>query len=183
MRRYEIPLAAAVLLAAASVTAGVPETVDASQIPAYKRIDPDLVTAGQPTPEAITQLKALGFHTVVNLRTDAEGAREEKTAVEALGLRYVHVPVTPESFSAADVEAVEKVLADPTAGPVLLHCHSSNRVGAVWAAIQARRGHSFDEALAGGREAGLKSPAMIGALRGVLGLPAEAGAGAPAVKP
>lgn len=183
MKRCAIPFAAAVLLAAGSLSAGVPETVDASRIPAYRRISPDVVTAGQPTPEALAQLGALGFRTVVNLRTEAEGALEERAAVEAQGLRYVHVPVTPETFSAADVEAVEKVLADPTAGPILLHCHSSNRVGAVWAAVQARKGRNVDEALAAGREAGLRSPAMITALRGVLGWPGEKGAGAPAVKP
>jgi uncharacterized protein (TIGR01244 family) len=183
MKRRAIPVAAAVLLAAGSLSAGVPETVDASRIPAYRRISPELATAGQPTPEALAQLGALGFRTVVNLRTEAEGALEEKAAVEAQGLRYVNVPVTPESFSEQDVVAVEKVLADPKAGPVLLHCHSSNRVGAVWAAVQARKGRSFDEALAAGREAGLKSPAMIDALRGVLGLPAEKGSAAPAVKP
>ena len=96
--------------------------------------------------------------------------------MEAQGLRYVNVPVTPEHLQRQDVEAVEKVLADPTAGPVLLHCHSSNRVGAVWAAVQARKGRSFDEALAAGQEAGLKSPAMIdGAARASSAVPAREG--------
>ena len=157
----------------------MPDSLDASRIPAYRLVRPDLATGGQPTAETLAQLKSLGFKTVVNLRTPQEGAAEERAAVEAQGLRYVNVPFTLETFSLADVEAVEKVLADPSAGPVLLHCHSSNRVGAVWAAIQARQGRGFDEALAAGREAGLRSAPMIAALRRVLGLPPEPAAAAP----
>ncbi len=82
----------------------------------------------------------MGFRTVVNLRTEKEGAAEERAVVEAQGLRYVWVPVTADSFSLADVDAVQKVLDDPSSGPVLLHCASSNRVGAVWAVIQSRKG-------------------------------------------
>lgn len=167
------------LAGAGPLQAAVPESVEASRIPGYRLIRPDLATAGQPSPEALAQLAALGFRTVVNLRTQEEGAGDERAAVVAQGLRYVHVPLTPETFSAQDVAAVEKVLADPSAGPVLLHCHSSNRVGGVWAAVQARQGRSYEEALAAGREAGLRSPAMIAALRRVLGLPPEE-AGAPA---
>jgi uncharacterized protein (TIGR01244 family) len=178
----------ALFLAASAVPLGaeVPETVDPARIPSYKRIEAGLATAGRPAPEAVAQLKALGFRTVVNLQTEKEeGVATERASIEGQGLRYVSVPMTPDSFSLADVVAVEKVLADPSAGPVLLHCQSSNRVGGVWAAVQARKGRSYDQALAAGREAGLRSPAMIAAVRRVLGLPAEpAAAPAPApVKP
>jgi uncharacterized protein (TIGR01244 family) len=171
-------LLAATLLAA-PVLAGVPETMEPSQIPAYRLIRPGLATAGQPSPETLARLGALGFKTIVNLRTEREGAAEEKAVVEAQGLRYVWVPVTPDTFSLADVEAVEKVLDDPSAGPVLFHCGSSNRVGAVWAVIQARKGKSLAEADAAGREAGMRSPQMEAAVRRVLAAPAAP----PPVKP
>ncbi len=47
-------------------------------------------------------------------------------------------------------------------------------MGAVWALIQAREGKSLDEALAAGREAGLKSPQLEAAVRRLLGAPASA---------
>ena len=124
----------------------------------------------------------MGFRTVVNLRTEKEGAGGRGAVVEAQGLRYVSVPVTPDTFSLADVEAVEKVLDDPSAGPVLLHCASSNRVGGAWAVLQSRKGKSLDEALAAGRAAGLHSPQMEAAVRRVLGVP-ETAPGPAAVKP
>ena len=176
-------LAPLMLLPAASRAGEIPVTVDAALIPSYRVIEPGVATAGQPAPEALRKLKEMGFRTVVNLRTEKEGAAEERPVVEAQGLRYVSVPVTLETLSLADIEAVEKVLADAGSRPVLLHCASSNRVGGVWAAIQVRKGKSLEQAEAAGRDAGLRSPAVQMAVRRVLGVPAPDAAAAPAVKP
>lgn len=161
----------ALVVAAACTSARVPEAVAPASIPAYRVLGPRLAAAGQPTPQALARLDEMGFRTVVNLRTEKEGAAEERAVVEAQGLRYVWVPVTAESFSSADVDAVRKVLDDPSSGPVLLHCASSNRVGAVWAVMQSREGRPLEEALAAGRAAGLGSPPMEAAVRRVLGAP------------
>ena len=150
---------------AAVVCAGVPETVDPAQIPAYKVIAPGVVAAGQPAPEVLPKLGEMGFRTVLNLRTPDEGGPDERAVVEGQGLRYVAVPLTAASLSLADVLAIEKVLDDPGAGPVLFHCAYSNRVGAAWAIVQARRGKSLEDALAAGREAGLKSATIEDAVR------------------
>jgi uncharacterized protein (TIGR01244 family) len=165
---------AAAVFGAASAGAGVPQAVEPAVIPAYRLIHPGLAVAGQPTPEAIRGLGEMGFRTVVNLRSEREGPAEERAAVEAQGLRYVSIPMMPDTFSLADVEAVEKILDDPSAAPVLLHCASSNRVGGTWAVIQARKGKSLEEAEAAGRTAGLHSPQMEAAVRRVLGVPAPA---------
>jgi len=165
-------LAALVVAAAVTVAAEPPQAVDAASIPNYRLLQPDVAGGGQPAPQALAKLKEMGFRTVVNLRTEQEGAANERKVVEAEGLRYVSVPVTAESLSLADAEAVEKVLRDPSSAPVLLHCHSSNRVGAVWALIQARGGRSLDDALAAGRQAGLTSPQLEAAVRRLVGSPA-----------
>jgi uncharacterized protein (TIGR01244 family) len=160
----------ALLLAACSsaavLHAQVPEAVDPGQIPSYKVIAPGIVAAGQPAPDVLPKLGAMGFKTVLNLRMPDEGGpANEREVVESQGLRYVSVPVTAASLSLADVLAIEKLLDDPGAGPVLFHCASSNRIGGVWAVIQARKGKSLDAALATGREAGLKSGPMEDAVR------------------
>ena len=99
---------------------------------------------------------------------------QEEATVRAQGLRYVHVPVSPSTFSLGDVEAVAKVLDDAQAAPVLLHCSSSNRVGAVLAMIQVQKGVGLESAEAEGRKFGLKSEAMVEAMKRVA---AEAGRG------
>ena len=159
-------LVLAACLSAAVLHAQVPQSVDPGQIPSYKVIAPGIVAAGQPGPEALPKLGAMGFKTVLNLRMPAEGGpANEREVVEGQGLRYVSVPVTAASLSLADVFAIEKVLADPDAAPVLFHCASSNRTGGVWAVIQARKGKSLDAALASGREAGLMGATMEDAVR------------------
>jgi len=166
-----LPAVVALVTSVACTSMRLPEAVDPASIPDYRLLHPGLATAGQPAPQVLAKLEDMGFRTVVNLRTDKEGGAEERAVVESQGLRYVWVPITPDSFSLADVEAVEKVLRDPSSGPVLLHCASSNRVGAVWAVIQAREGKPLDEALAAGREAGLRSPQLEAAVRRMLGSP------------
>jgi len=156
------------LLAAAPLGAQIPETVDKAAIPNYLVIRPGLATAGQPSPEALGRLKEMGFKTVINLRTEKEGGKAEEEPVKAAGLRYVWVPVASETFSAADVDAVARLLDDPEAGPILLHCSSANRVGAVWTVLQVRKGKAPEKAEAEGRTIGLSSPAMIEATRRVL---------------
>jgi uncharacterized protein (TIGR01244 family) len=167
-------LVAAVALGAAAASAGVAESVDPAAIPAYRLLHPGLAAAGQPTPKALEGLREMGFRTVVNLRPEKEGPPDERAVVEAQGLRYVSIPVTADTFSLADVLALEKVLDDPASAPVLLHCSSSNRVGGAWAVVQARKGKSLEEAEAAGRQAGLHGPPMEAAVRRVLGAPPRA---------
>jgi uncharacterized protein (TIGR01244 family) len=160
-------LALAAFLSAAVLHGGqVPDAVDPALIPAYKVIAPGLAAAGQPVPDALARLGTWGFKTVLNLRLPNEGGpANERSVVESQGLRYVSIPVTSASLSLDDLAAIEKVLDDPAAAPVLFHCASSNRVGGVWAAIQVRKKKSLDAALAAGREAGLRSTTMEDAVR------------------
>jgi uncharacterized protein (TIGR01244 family) len=165
MRSFLVVLA---LLAAAPLRAQIPETVDSTEIPNYRVIRPGLATAGQPSPQALGRLKAMGFKTVINLRTEKEGGKAEGEPVGAAGLRYVWVPVAADTFSAADVDAVAKVLDDPEARPILVHCGSANRVGAVWTILQVRKGKTPEEAEAEGRTIGLSSPVIVDAMKRVL---------------
>ena len=161
-------LAILVLALGRLASAQIPESMQATLITNYRVVRPGLATGGKPSPEALGRLKEQGFKTVVDLRTEAEGTAEEKQAVLAQGLRYVAVPISPATFSAADVAAVAKVLKDPAAAPVLLHCASANRVGAVWAVMQVQQGLPLEEAEAAGQVIGLTSPAMVEAMRRVV---------------
>ena len=154
--------------AASSATAGsIPEHLPSDAVPHYQRVNPSLATAGQPSAPTVAKLKEMGFRTVVNLRRSDEApeVQKEKAAVEAQGLRYIAIPVTPDTFSPDDVTAVQRILEDETAAPVLLHCSSANRVGAVWGVIERRHGRSLADAEAEARKIGLSSPAMIDGFR------------------
>jgi uncharacterized protein (TIGR01244 family) len=162
------------LLAAAFAVSALAQTdaPDASGLPNATVVRPGLVGAGRPSAEAVATLKQRGFRTVIDLRTPGEpGFADEKAAVEAQGLRYLSVPVVGSAFSGAQVDAVQAALEQAKDGPVLLHCATANRVGAVWTVLQARQGMPVDEALKEGARVGLTNPALAEAARRVAAEP------------
>jgi uncharacterized protein (TIGR01244 family) len=154
-----------IAIAAMAIDAGaIPASVDPQLVVNYVVARPGVAFSGRLAPEGIARLKGLGFKTVLNLRTEQEGAKDEEAAVRALGLRYEWVPVTPDTLSLADVERVETVLGDASAAPVLFHCASANRVAGVWAIIRVRCGKSVTAAIEETRPLGLRSQSMIAAV-------------------
>ncbi|MDX2182404.1 MAG: sulfur transferase domain-containing protein [Gemmatimonadaceae bacterium] len=92
---------------------------------------PNVVTGGQPTAAELAALATAGVKTVLDLRLPNEPRGfDEPSAVEAAGMQYVPVPVQgmvpDESFAAA-----RRVLQQAGTAPVLFHCASANRVGAL----------------------------------------------------
>ncbi len=164
------PLSACVpVLLATAVSAAASEAPAALDgVASYKLLRPGLAVGGVPAAAALPEI-AKSFRTVIDLRTEKEeGVTAERNTLASLAVRYVAVPLTADSFSSADVDRVAAVLGEAQAAPVLLHCHSSNRVGGVVAVLAHREGKSLDEALAVGREAGLKSDAMVAAVKRVI---------------
>jgi uncharacterized protein (TIGR01244 family) len=163
----------ALALGAAAAPAELPREADPAALPNYRLVRPGLATGGQPSPEGLASLPAMGFKTVISLRPDAEDplAAKERSLVAQAGLRYVQVPVRPETFSLADVAAVQKVLDDPAASPVLLHCSSGNRVGALWLVMEVRRGRPLAEVQAEAEAIGLNSPPMREAAQRLIAAP------------
>lgn len=114
------------------------------------------VSTGQPDNELLAIARDAGVVAVIDLRgKDEQRGIDEPAAVEALGMRYVALPVADESdVTYENAELLRSALRDID-GPVMLHCLSGNRVGALFA-LQARQsGASVDEALAVGERAGL----------------------------
>lgn len=171
MKKTPTLLALLVAASLAARAADIPASVDKAEILNYQKLGPGLAVGGQPAPDVLKKLGAMGFRTVISLRAPSEGFAKDQAVVEEQRLRWVNVPVSPGTFTKKDVEAVAKVLDDPSAAPVLLYCGSANRVGGVWAVYQALKGKSPEDALAEGKKAGLKSPQMIEAVEKMLRTP------------
>lgn len=117
-----------------------------------------VVTGGQPDREALEVAQRAGYRTVVSLRVDDEaGSEGEAELVDDLGMRFVSIPVDgAEGLTRENVQAMHDVLSDPDARPMILHCGSGNRVGALVALRAAwLAGATPAEALELGRQAGL----------------------------
>src|SRR5262245_11999450 len=65
-------------------------------VPKILCVDERFATGGQPGETAFAKLKTAGFRSVLNLRTQAEGAdlERERQMTEKAGLRYISIPVT-----------------------------------------------------------------------------------------
>jgi uncharacterized protein (TIGR01244 family) len=129
-----------------------------------------LVTGGQPEATAWQELSRRGVTTVINLRPSTELAgRDEAAEVSAAGMAYHAIPVDGAAGITLDKARALRSLLAQAQGPVLVHCASGNRVGALIALGAADAGTTADQALALGRAAG-----MAGAearVRELLGLP------------
>jgi uncharacterized protein (TIGR01244 family) len=119
---------------------------------------PGLYSAGQPAAGDWAELADAGVRTVVNLRTAAEMKdRDERAEVVAAGMRYVEIPVDgADGITAESARRLSDAIA-AAGGDVLLHCASANRAGGLLAVAMSQQGMPAEEALAFGRNAGMKS--------------------------
>ncbi len=139
-------LASAVALAG---PAGLPNQRDALE---------GITTAGQPGADDLAAIAAAGYRSVIDLR----GAGEDRgfdmpASVEALGMQYTNLPVEGASgITYANAAALDRLL-EGMPKPVLLHCASSNRVGALLALRARAQGADRETALNLGIATGLGS--------------------------
>jgi uncharacterized protein (TIGR01244 family) len=115
-----------------------------------------IATAGQPDREALQLFADAGFAAVIDMRGPAENrGMDEAASVAALGLEYLAFPIVGQgAISFEKAKELDRLL-QAVDGPVLLHCASSNRVGALLALRERLNGASDDEALEFGRRAGM----------------------------
>lgn len=120
---------------------------------------PNVCCAGQPSRKQLEAARQRGVKTVVNLCAPYEGSFDERKVVEALGMTYVSIPVAGAvDLTQVNAAQLARVLNDPDRQPVLVHCASSNRVGALFALKAFYMDRSgIEKALEIGRAAGLKS--------------------------
>ena len=152
---------------AVAPVASIPEAGTPAAIPEegpegvvnYTRVDATVACAGTTPPEAMADLKELGFEAVINFRTVEErGATVNagQTAAEAAGLKYYHFPFRDPTPGVADMFL--ETVADPSNQPVYIHCGSANRVGAMWLIKRVKLdGWSVEDAMAEAEMIGLRS--------------------------
>ena len=147
-------LAAMLLAVATSALAGPDQTV-------WKyRFEPadGITAAGQPNEEGLKELADDGYAAVIDLRTAGEDrGLNEQNVVEDLGMDYVSLPIAGRgAINFENAKKLDQILGKYDE-PVLVHCGSSNRVGALFALREKMNGANDDDALAFGRSAGMTS--------------------------
>jgi uncharacterized protein (TIGR01244 family) len=121
-----------------------------------------IATAGQPEEEHLKRLAEAGYKTIVDLRTPEEDrGLDEPEAARQAGMEYVNIPVGHEDVEDETFERFRELMKDPERRPVLVHCSSANRVGALlipYFVLDEEK--STEEAVKIASEVGLKSDAL-----------------------
>ena len=132
--------------------------VDLDEVVAAESVVPadGITVSGQPDEEALAVFAESGYTTVIDLRGRQENrGLDEQAAVEALGMSYVPLPIENGDQVSFESAAELTRLIDEADGPVLLHCGSGNRVGALLALAKHQDGASVEESIRYGEEGGL----------------------------
>ncbi len=121
----------------------------------------NIFLASQPAKEDFQTAAENGIKTVLNLRAAGELDWDEGAWVKKLGMNYVNIPITPRTFTDQKIDQARKLLRDSKNRPLLVHCASANRVGAIWLAHRVLdHGLDYQQALKEARTVGLRSPVL-----------------------
>ena len=119
--------------------------------------------AGQPQADDFSIAREAGIKTIINLRQRKELDWDEAAAVKKAGLNYYHIPfhnaktLTDEVFT-----KTRKLLSDKKKQPLMLHCGSANRVGAIWLVHRVLDdGIDVDVAVVEAKKVGLRVPSYL----------------------
>jgi len=113
--------------------------------------------ASQPQPKGFKRAKKAGVKTVINLRHEEEvKAFNERELVSSQGLIYISLPWNGVDQLNDTVFERTRELLNSAQRPILLHCSSGNRVGAVWLPWRVLDGKAtYEEALTEAKAIGL----------------------------
>ncbi len=119
----------------------------------------NIATAGRLQAKDIPVIAKAGVRHVIDLTVDSETPDfDEAAAVRSAGMRYDNLPIRgAEDLTPENVARFDRLINAAGSEPTLVHCSSSNRVGAM-AALRAAwiQGQSVEAALEQGRRWGLK---------------------------
>lgn len=128
------------------------------QIPHMVQPGEGVLIGGQPDEAALRQAADAGIQAVVNLRGEGEQDEfDEGRLVSELGMEYYWLPISgPGDLVPENVQAFDEILDAIGDRPVLMHCSSGNRVGAMFALhAGTHQGMDVEAAIERGRAHGL----------------------------
>jgi uncharacterized protein (TIGR01244 family) len=147
-------------LALSASAAAAPGEAALAGLPHVAFPAPHRVASGRLQAGDVAALEGAGIRQVIDLSVDSETpAFDEAAAMRAAGIAYHNLPIRGAGdLTRANVVRFDQLLRDAGTQETLVHCASSNRVGAMIALRAALiDGKSSEAALAEGRRWGMKS--------------------------
>ena len=101
----------------------------------FAKLETTVACGGATTPEAVPELKKMGFASIINLREASEQGAEveaEGTAAKAAGLKYENIPFNIANPAPDLVDRFLKAVGNPANNPAFIHCAGGGRAAAMW---------------------------------------------------
>ena len=128
----------------------------------------NVLSSGQPTQEQLQLLAKSGVKHIISLRPSSEQDWDEAAYVESLGMTFHNIPVAGAAdVTSANAQTLDELLSSLEGQATLVHCASSNRVGALRAISAGQKSpDALESAIDTGKSWGLTSlePAVRAAL-------------------
>ena len=104
-------------------------------ISTFAQVETTIACGGATRPEAIQEIKSMGFKSVINLRlANEQGAQveEEGAVVKRLGLNYVHLPFDMQTPDPKLIDNFIAAVTLPANQPAYVHCAAGGRAASLW---------------------------------------------------
>ena len=130
----------------------------------FAKLETTVACGGATTPEAVPEIKKMGFASIINLRLPSEAGANvegEAAAAKTAGINFYNIPFSGQS---PDPKVADQFLDTVTAKnnePAYIHCAAGNRAGAMWMIKRLVVDHwDTDKAFQEATALGLTSPAL-----------------------
>jgi uncharacterized protein (TIGR01244 family) len=130
----------------------------------FAKLETTVACGGATTPEAVPEIKKMGFASIINLRLPSESGANvegEAAAAKTAGINFYNIPFSGQS---PDPKVADQFLDTVTAKqnvPAYIHCAAGNRAGAMWMIKRLVVDHwDTDKAFTEATALGLTSPAL-----------------------
>lgn len=131
--------------------------IEQSQMTNFNAPSAMVLASAEPTKAQFKVLAESGVKHIINLRPAIEQDWNEGEYVKSLGMQYHNIPINGvEGITFVNAEKLSQLLLVLKGDPVLVHCSSGNRVGALKALSASKSGGlSVDSAINEGKQWGL----------------------------
>jgi len=114
----------------------------------FARLDTTIACGGATRPEAVPELKRMGFASIINVREASEQGADvdqEEAAAKAAGLRFEHVPFNIQNPSPGLVDQFIAAVTKPENQPAFVHCAAGGRAASLWMIKRVKVDHWDEE--------------------------------------
>jgi uncharacterized protein (TIGR01244 family) len=130
----------------------------------FAKLETTVACGGATTPEAVPELKKMGFKSIINLRLPTEAGANveaEAAAAKAAGINFFNIPFSGQAPDPKVADAFLDAITAKGNEPAYIHCAAGNRAGAMWMIKRLAVDHwETERAYTEAAALGLTSPAL-----------------------